>query len=173
MELTSFSALTEQQLPMLHEWVRRPHVAEWWKEPSTLEAIREEYLPTLHGRSSTRAFIASLHNTPIGFIQAYVVQGSGGGWWEDEDDPGARGIDQFLADAGRLNQGLGTAMVSAFVQQLLQDPAVSTIQTDPSPRNARAIRCYQKVGFRQVGEVITPDGPALLMRYEQTAHGNG
>jgi RimJ/RimL family protein N-acetyltransferase len=142
-------------------------VAEWWSEPSTLEEIKDDYLPTLDGRSSTKAFIATLDGEPIGFIQVYVVQGSGGGWWEDETDAGARGIDQFLADAGRLNQGLGTAMIKAFVERLFQDPGVSKVQTDPSPANARAIRCYRKVGFNDVGEVMTPDGPALLMRYER------
>lgn len=163
----SFRPLEERDFPMLHEWVRRPHVAQWWSEPSTLEDIKEEYLPTLDGRSSTKAFIASLDDEPIGFIQVYVVQGSGDGWWEDETDAGARGIDQFLADAARLNQGLGTAMIKAFVDRLFQDTAVSKVQTDPSPENARAIRCYRKVGFKDVGEVMTPDGPALLMLCER------
>lgn len=167
MEALSFRPLAEHDFAMLHEWVRRPHVAEWWNEPSTLEEIKDDYLPTLDGRSSTRAFIATLNDEPIGFIQVYVVQGSGGGWWEDETDAGARGIDQFLADADRLNQGLGTAMIKAFVDRLFQDPGVSKVQTDPSPANARAIRCYRKVGFKDVGEVMTPDGPALLMRYER------
>jgi RimJ/RimL family protein N-acetyltransferase len=76
-------------------------------------------------------------------------------------------MDQFLADESRLNQGLGTAMVRAFVDRLLGDPAVTKVQTDPSPANARAIRCYAKAGFRTVGQVDTPDGPALLMVVER------
>jgi aminoglycoside 6'-N-acetyltransferase-1b len=40
---------------------------------------------------------------------------------------------------------------------------VTRIQTDPSPRNARAIRCYEKAGFRRVGTIVTPDGPAEYM----------
>jgi RimJ/RimL family protein N-acetyltransferase len=169
MEGLSFRPLTEQDLPMLHAWVQRPHVAAWWDAPCTLQDIKGDYLPTLQGHSSTRAYIAALHGEPVGFIQAYV-QGSGDGWWEDETDPGARGIDQFLADARRCNQGLGTAMITAFIEQLLQDPSVTKVQTDPSPGNHRAIRCYGKVGFEVVGEVVTPDGPALLMRYERARH---
>lgn len=95
--------------------------------------------------------------------------GSGDGWWEDERDPGARGIDQFLAHADQLNRGLGSAMVRTFTDQLFTDPAVTRIQTDPSPRNARAIRCYTKAGLRALGEVLTPDGPALLMVRERDA----
>ena len=89
--------------------------------------------------------------------------GSGDGWWESEQDPGVRGIDQFLADPGQLGRGLGTSMVRAFVERLFAEPAVTRVQVDPSPANARAIRCYEKAGFRPVGEVRTPDGPALLM----------
>ena len=92
-----------------------------------------------------------------------VAHGVGGGWWEDETDPGVRGIDQILCDAQTLGQGLGTRMVTAFVTLLFSDPAVTRIQTDPSPDNARAIRCYEKSGFHAVKRIITPDGQALLM----------
>ncbi len=149
---------------MLHEWILRPHVAQWWSEPRELEDIANEYLPAIDGTSSTRAYIVGLGREPVGFIQAYVVKGSGDGWWEDEDDAGARGIDQFLGDAHRLDQGLGTAMIKAFLEELFQDPVVTKVQTDPSPENHRAIRCYVKAGFEPVGNVATPDGPALLMR---------
>jgi RimJ/RimL family protein N-acetyltransferase len=88
---------------------------------------------------------------------------SEGGWWEDETDPGARGIDQFLANADQLGIGLGSAMVRAFVDRLFEDPQVTQVQIDPSPDNARAIRSYEKAGFVAGGEVVTPDGPALLM----------
>lgn len=163
----SFHPLTRDDLTLLHQWVQQPHVAEWWSEPPTFSDIQAAYLPSIDGVSSTRRFIACLDGQPIGFIQAYVVKGSGDGWWEDETDPGARGIDQFLADAERLNQGLGTAMVAAFVRRLFEDPAVTKVQTDPSPHNLRAIRCYAKAGFRSVKEVVTPDGPAVLMVWER------
>lgn len=159
----SFRSLIREDLPLLHEWIQRPHIADWWSEPRELEDIENDYLPVINGVSSTSAYIISLGQEPVGFIQAYVVKGSGDGWWEDEDDPGARGIDQFLADADRLNQGLGTAMITAFVNRLFRDPAVTKIQTDPSPENHRAIRCYIKAGFKPAGNIVTPDGPALLM----------
>jgi RimJ/RimL family protein N-acetyltransferase len=160
----SFRPLTLNDLPILCDWVNRPHVAEWWDSPNTLDDIRDEYLPVISGTSSTKAYIVYLGQEPAGFIQSYTVMGSGEGWWEDEQDPGARGIDQFLADSERLNQGLGTAMIRRFLAQLFSDPRVTKVQTDPAPTNSRAIRCYIKAGFEAVGEVLTPDGPALLMR---------
>ena len=148
---------------MLHDWLRRPHVAEWWTPAPSLDEVIEEFTPLTQRGNRDQAYIAFEGDRAIGYIQSYVVKDAGDGWWEDETDPGARGIDQFLADADQLGRGLGTAMVRAFVTRLFEDPAVTKIQTDPDPRNARAIRCYEKAGFRAVREVDTPDGRALLM----------
>jgi RimJ/RimL family protein N-acetyltransferase len=160
--MLSFRPLTVSDLLMLHGWLQRPHVAEWWHEPSSLAELESDYLPGTND-SSIRAYIALLRGEPIGFIQSYVAMGSGDGWWEQEFDPGTRGIDQFLANAEQLGRGLGSSMVSAFVERLFDDPTVTKVQTDPSPNNERAIRCYQRAGFVIQRQVATPDGPALLM----------
>ena len=79
-------------------------------------------------------------------------------------DPGVRGIDQSLANEHpQLGKGLGTKLVRALVELLFNDPEVTKIQTDPSPSNLRAIRCYEKAGFERQGTVTTPDGPAVYM----------
>lgn len=165
----SFRPLSAADLPLLYEWQRRAHVAQWWADPGTLESLAEDYLTDLDAPDATRAFIAWRNEQPLGFIQCYVVAGSGGGWWEDETDPGARGIDQFLADGSRLGQGLGSAMIHAFLGQLFADPRVTKVQTDPSPDNERAIRAYRRAGFAPVRELMTPDGPALLMLCDRTS----
>jgi RimJ/RimL family protein N-acetyltransferase len=159
----SFRPLTMADMPMLHDWLQRPHVAEWWTPAPALHEVIDEFTPLTRPGHRDQAYIALEGDREIGYIQSYVVRGSGDGWWADETDPGARGIDQFLADADQLGRGLGTAMVRAFVTRLFDDPAVTKIQTDPDPRNARAIRCYERSGFRAVREVDTPDGRALLM----------
>lgn len=170
LEIPAFRPLTGQDLPMLHAWLQRPHVAEWWHEPITLAELKRDYLPCTMNESSTRAYIAILTGEPIGFIQSYVALGSGDGWWEQETDPGVRGIDQFLANAEQLGRGLGSTMISAFVGQLFQDPEVMKVQADPSPKNERAIRSYRRAGFVVHGEITTPDGPALLMLRYRANH---
>ena len=162
-----FERLTEADLPMLAEWLNRPHVAEWWADCQTLSEVREQYLPILTDGSTVLSYVAYLESFPIGYIQSYVATDAGDGWWPDEHDPGVRGIDQFLADADSLGRGLGTQMVREFVQFLFEDSTVTRIQADPAPSNLRAIRCYEKAGFRRVGVVSTPDGAAMLMVIER------
>jgi RimJ/RimL family protein N-acetyltransferase len=162
-----FRRISEDDLPILSAWLQRPHVAAWWDDETSLEQVRAKYLPRLTEGSSVVPYLAFLGGRPIGYIQSYVPAFEGNGWWPDITDPGVRGIDQFLADEANLSQGLGSAMVSTFVTELFADPSVTRIQTDPSPDNPRAIRCYEKAGFQQIGLVDTPDGQALLMRLDR------
>ncbi|ELG7183044.1 aminoglycoside 6'-N-acetyltransferase [Pseudomonas aeruginosa] len=158
--------MTEHDLPMLHDWLNRPHIVEWWggeDERPTLDEVLEHYLPRVMAEESVTPYIAMLGDEPIGYAQSYVALGSGDGWWEDETDAGVRGIDQSLANPAQLSKGLGTLLVRTLVETLFADPAVTKIQTDPSPNNYRAIRCYEKAGFAQQGVITTPDGPAVYM----------
>ena len=158
-----FHRLTETDLPRLAEWLERPHVSDWWDTCGSLEEVREKYLPQSATESSATRYFAYLDGVPIGYIQSYVAADAGDGWWKNENDPGVRGIDQFLADGERLGRGLGTQMVQEFTQFLFRDPIVTRIQADPSPENSRAIRCYEKAGLRRIGLITTPDGPAVIM----------
>lgn len=158
-----FEPILERDLAMVHEWLQRPHVAQWWGPAEPIDELRDYCLGEDAEPNATRAFIAWHASICIGFIQAYVVKNSGEGWWPEVTDPGARGIDQFLANESMLAQGIGSSMVRAFLDRLFTDPAVTVVQTDPDPTNERAIRAYARAGFRAVGTGLTPDGPALLM----------
>lgn len=158
--------MTEQDLVMLHDWLNRPHIVEWWggeEERPTLDEVLEHYLPRVLAQESVTPYIAMLGEEAIGYAQSYVALGSGDGWWQDETDPGVRGIDLSLANPTQLNKGLGTRVVCALVERLFADPAVTKIQTDPAPNNHRAIRCYEKAGFVREKLITTPDGPAVYM----------
>ncbi len=155
---------------MLHEWLWRPHIVEWWggeERRPTLNQTRAHYLPRVLGEERVTPFIAMLGDAAIGYAQSYVALGCGGGWWEDETDPGVRGIDQSLAQPKLLGKGLGTKLVTSLVELLFRDREVTKIQTDPTPNNARAIRCYEKAGFRRAKTIVTPDGPAIYMVQER------
>ena len=143
-----FRRLTNRDIPMLFEWLHRPHVREWWDAEESLEEVRANYL-----ESDARAYLARLDAETVAYIQSYPT-----------DDPGVVGIDQFLADPNHLSRGFGTALVTQFVEFLFADPSIAAVIVDPVPHNARAIRCYEKAGFRFDS---LKDG-AYLMRRERT-----
>lgn len=152
---------------MLFEWLRRPHLLEWWHSERSEAAVREKYLPRIQAPDGARPYIAMLGGEPAGYVQYYLAcEGDPAwwpDWWPDDPGPGVLGIDQFLADAESLGQGLGRAMIAQFAAWLFEDPLVTEIRVDPHPDNVRAVRCYERVGFRVAAPFESPDGPAVMM----------
>lgn len=160
--------MREDDLPLLHTWLNQLHVTQWWgNEGLTLNEVCENYLPRTLAANRVTPYIASLGGTPFAYAQSYVALGSVDGWWENETDPGVRGIDQSIGEPALLGKGLGTRLVQALLAHLFADPSVTKVQTDPAPNNTRAIRCYEKAGFKRIGTVVTPDGPAVYMLCER------
>lgn len=171
--VVTLRSMTEEDLGMLHDWLNRPHIVEWWGgERPSLEEVREHYHPCALAEANVTPYVGMLDGRPFAYAQSYVAIGSGDGWWQDETDPGVRGIDQSIGESALLGQGYGTLLVRALVDLLFADPRVSKVQTDPSPQNLRAIRCYEKAGFRRVKIVSTPDGPAMYMLRERPSPGS-
>ena len=157
----TFQRLTAADLPLLHDWLNRPHVAARWDGPVRLEDMPEKFGPHLVS-DTVFGYLAHRDGKPMAYVQAYDATHAGDGWWPDAA-PGTWGIDQFLANEEDLGKGIGSQMVRQFTELVFERHRATAILTDPAPDNARAIRCYEKAGFVAVGETVTPDGPALLM----------
>ena len=154
--------MTEHDLAMLYEWLNRSHIVEWWGEKKHArhsDDVQEQYLPSVLAQESVTPHCNAEWRADW---VCPVVRCSWKRVDEEETDPGVRGIDQSLANASQL-KGFGTKLVRALVELLFNDPEVTKIQTDPSPSNLRAIRCYEKAGLERQGTVTTPDGPAVYM----------
>lgn len=60
------------------------------------------------------------------------------------------GIDQFIGEPSLWARGIGTLLVSSMADFLFSQCGATRIIMDPKVRNGRALRCYEKCGFRQV-----------------------
>lgn len=160
-----FHPLREEHLPLFQAWLGEPHVAEFWQESGDTNELREKFLSRLPSRGYF-PFVIVLDGRPVGYIQHYEACRAGGGWWPDEA-PGVFGIDQLLGEPGLVGRGIGSLVIRCFLDQLFANPAVAEVITDPEPGNGRAIRAYEKAGFRPAGELETPNGRALLMRIKR------
>lgn len=160
--MIEFVPLQEVHLSLLRQWLKNPHVAEFWQETENEDEFREKFLNEMP-RRGVFAFVILMDQRPIGYIQSYNACEVGGGWWPNARQ-GTFGIDQFIGDPELVGRGIGTEIIKKFVNDLFLRPEVNEIITDPDPKNKRAIRAYEKVGFEAVGEIKTPGGAALLMR---------
>jgi RimJ/RimL family protein N-acetyltransferase len=157
-----FESLNAGHLSLLHKWLNEPHVVERWHSDATIDEVKEQYF-TLDGDDAVDRWIAEIDGVETAYVQRYWAARSGDGWWEDQRDAGTVGIDFFIGPADKLDQGLGTKIIRAFTEMLMGDSKVTKIISDPAPTNLRSIRCLEKAGFTRVGQIITPDGPAMLM----------
>ena len=96
--------MTEHDLAMLYEWLNRSHTSFSYVH---LLGRTGTVLAKRFSAESVTPYIAMLNGEPIGYAQSYVALGSGDGWWEEETDPGVRGIDQSLAECITTGQRLG------------------------------------------------------------------
>jgi RimJ/RimL family protein N-acetyltransferase len=156
-----FEPLAESDYPLLLEWLKAPHMHEHWNPVQSIEDVQSQFNGKICN-DLQQAYIVSLDGKKFAYIQNYRASKVGGGWWPNEADTTV-GIDQFIGDASFLDRGVGTRMVCAFSDWLLTFSDNKKIITDPAISNLRAIRCYQKAGFRELGEIDTPDGKELLM----------
>ncbi len=161
-EMIEFLPLEENHIQLLRKWLKEPHVTEFWQETEDEEEFRSKFLDKLPARGVV-PFIISVNSKPVGYIQYYDACKVGGGWWPDAKE-GTFGVDQFIGDPELIGKGFGTEIIKNFVHNLFSQSKVKEVITDPEPKNRRAIRAYEKVGFKTVGEIKTPGGDALLMR---------
>lgn len=134
-------------LPRLVEIGAEPGFNRWW--PDLDEANLHEHLT---GESGSVTFAVTVASDVVGIAQFY-----------EENTPDYRhaGIDIGLETAAQ-GQGLGTDAVRTLARYLIDEGGHHRIVIDPAADNDRAIRCYEKVGFRPVGR---------LRRYERGADG--
>ena len=152
----TFLPMTTADLPLIRRWLGEAHVREWWGDPD------EQFL-LVRGDLDEPAmdqFIVLAGERPFGYLQCYELTAWNTGLGPQPE--GTRGIDQFIGESDMIGHGHGPAFIRQFVDARFRQ-GLPRMVTDPDPRNARALRAYEKAGFVRDRMVETPDGPALLM----------
>ena len=133
--------------PRLAELAAHPEVARWWPELDERALVEKA-----EGRGDATGFVIEHAGEPIGLAQ-----------YHEEHDPQYRhaGIDVLVGEPWQ-GQGLGTDAVRTLARHLVDERGHQRLVIDPAAENERAIRAYEKVGFRRVGVMRrywrTPDG---------------
>lgn len=162
--------MTAGDLPLMRCWLETPHVAEWWGDPDTeLDHIRD----MIEGRDSTRPFIFTVDGEPAGYIQFWFIgHHQNATWiaehpWLAELPADTVGVDLTIGDPDKLGRGIGSEVLRLFAEHLLWQGHQIVI-IDPDPANRRAVRAYEKAGFRPIPRLFGRTGDTLIMQYEPT-----
>jgi aminoglycoside 6'-N-acetyltransferase len=146
-ERVALRPLVAAEVPRLAEIAAEPEVARWW-----LGLTEQDLLEKTGPDEDGFVFAVELDGELIGLAQA-----------DEETDPDYRhaSIDLFLT-AARHGQGLGADTVRTLARWLFAERGHHRITIDPAVANERAIRSYERVGFKRVG---------VLRRYERGPDG--
>ena len=142
---------TVEDLPTLLYWDKQDHVIEatddsdWnWKEELRRRPEWREQL------------IAELNGTPIGFLQIIDPEQEETHYWGDVE-PNKRAIDIWIGEKENLNKGYGTQMMRLALEKCFENPEVTQVLIDPLETNDKAIRFYQRIGFRFIEKRLFED----------------
>lgn len=128
--------LTEADIGPLARIVSEPEIAKWWIDYDE-RRLRKEMLedPDVEG------FAIELNQELIGTIE-----------YHEENDPDYRyAMVDVTVDTAHLGQGLGTDALRTLARYLFEKRGHHRLMIDPAVANTRAIRAYEKVGFKPVG----------------------
>jgi aminoglycoside 6'-N-acetyltransferase len=126
--------LSPEDAERLRELRRTPEVARWWDPPPDDWPLAEE-------QGVDEKLTITVDGEVAGFVQVF-----------EESDPDARyaDVDIFLGP-DHQDRGLGTEAMRTVVRRLIEERGHHRITLTTSPANKRAIRVYEKLGFRRVG----------------------
>jgi aminoglycoside 6'-N-acetyltransferase len=145
-------------------WLNDEHVSVFWHgrdEAFPMERVLEKYGPRTRGEAPTTPCFITVDDRPIGYIQFYRTDD----WsdWRDQIGLEPRtdrwALDIVIGEPGLWNRGLGTRAVTALIRYLFTEKGAGEVVLSPVAGNTRAIRSYEKAGFRKVR--LIPKGEFL------------
>ena len=154
-----FRPLEREDFPAVSSWLAPPHVAEWWRDPADMAAVRDRYEPRVSGLEPTEVFVVEHAGVPIGLIQRYRMEDypewGRNAEWEAAVSSGtvarsSAGIDYLIGDDRYIGRGIGAGMIAAFVE-LVWDryPDLTGIVVEVEETNRRSWRALEKAGFER------------------------
>lgn len=132
----------------LAEILAHPEVSRWWGTYDK-ERVRSELI----GGGHSVVFAIEVDDTVVGSAQYFE---------EPAADYRHASIDVFV-DPEWHGKGIGTDAVRTLARYLVHDRGHHRLAIDPAVANERAIRVYQRVGFRPAG---------VMRRYERGPDGS-
>jgi aminoglycoside 6'-N-acetyltransferase len=160
-----FTPIDRADFPLLSCWLSTPHVARWWNDDPSPEAVENDYGGCVDGAEPCEVFMAHCNGAPVGLIQRYRF----GAYPQYMDEVAhilhvsgvASSIDYMIGPADALGKGIGTAMIAAFVARTWDDdPDTPAIIVPVQADNRASWRALERASFARIaaGE-LEPDNP--------------
>lgn len=148
-------SMTEEDLPLMLKWLTDVRVLEFYAGRDThysFETLREHYSEawdTVYYR-----VIFEYKGTAVGYGQIYRLYDE---LYEEYCYPQTGetvfAADQFIGEPEYWNMGIGTKYIKTVLDYLKTRENADAVILDPQKSNTRAIRAYEKAGFKIIDEM--------------------
>ena len=141
--------LTENDFLLMLKWLTDKRILEFYGGRNihyTIESLTEHY-----SRKFENGFrvIIEYREIPLGYGQIYRLKGK---LFSEYDYPDSGKIvydmDQFIGEPECWNKGIGTCFLKLIANYMKKQKAAEIILLDPRKSNHRAIKSYEKSGFK-------------------------
>ncbi|RDI37219.1 GNAT family N-acetyltransferase [Falsibacillus pallidus] len=143
--------LEKEDAWLLAKWLSDPVVLEFYEgrdNPFDMNKVNEKFYQRENGVARC---IIEYDDAAIGYIQFYKLEEESRQLYGYEDETELiYGMDQFIGETEYWNKGIGTLLVQSMVDFLIEEKQADRVVMDPQTWNERAVRCYEKCGFKKV-----------------------
>lgn len=133
-------------------WLSDPLVLEWYEgrdRPHDLGMVLATYGPGgEHAHAGVHQAIIEQEGVAAGYLQYYPVSDAAA--YGIADAANAWAVDLFIGEPAHWSRGIGSAVLAALAGHLFTTEGAARVLIDPRVVNERAIRAYEKAGFRKV-----------------------
>ena len=147
--------LVEEDLPIMLKWLTDDRVLEYYggrDQKYTLEKIRQEYIEE-DMEISTRLII-EYDGKPIGYVQVYeMIDEYYDSYHYNKTGEKVYCMDQFIGETDYWNKGIGPRFMKIILEYLRDERGAKSVILDPHLNNPRAVKAYEKVGFKIIKEL--------------------
>lgn len=142
----------DDDFSLMLKWLNNKEVTEYYGSSSgcSYEQILEKFGPRTLGEDYVVACMIEYKDMPIGYIQYYELTESTKNDYEIPNSNDVYGIDIFIGGTQYWNKGLGSIALRLLMEYLFIEKKAIQIFIDPQTWNERAIRSYEKCGFKKV-----------------------
>lgn len=70
-ETITFRPVGRVDFPLIASWLAEPHVARWWNQEFTIDAIERDFGPRVDGTEPGEDYLILVDKRPVGLIQHY------------------------------------------------------------------------------------------------------
>ena len=140
---------TDSDYQLMAKWLSDQRILQFVygrTNPQSLSQVQKKYKPRIIGKENVVPCIFSYQSHEIGYIQFFPAKARE---YELDDTTEIWGLDMWIGEPEYWEKGIGSTVLRLLSDYLFKEKAAKKLVIDPQVDNPRAVRAYEKAGFKK------------------------